>query len=107
MLSVVRPFRVSYKPRDLGDRLIPCDPPIERHDFTLPNPKNQLLQASHFHPSSCFSPRLIIYLHGNSGCRADIRPLVVPFLKQKFDLLCFDFAGSGVSEGEWVSLGVS
>ena len=48
----------------------------------------------------------ILYLHGNAGNRLDVLPLM-PFLVEKgFNVCCFDFAGCGLSEGEFISLGM-
>lgn len=100
MLSIVRPFRVNYKLRDLGDKLIRLPTStVSRNDFRIDNGKGLSLCSSHFHPNDYQNGRIVIYLHGNSGCRADTRPLVVPILNQNFDLLSFDFSGSGISDG--------
>ena len=47
----------------------------------------------------------VIYCHGNSSSRLDALDLVKPLLSANITLFCFDFAGSGLSEGEYISLG--
>ena len=47
----------------------------------------------------------VIYCHGNSSCRLDALDLVKPLLSANITLFCFDFSGSGLSEGEYISLG--
>lgn len=46
----------------------------------------------------------IIFLHANSSSRLIIKNYVDIFLPY-FDLLSFDFAGCGLSEGQYVTLG--
>ena len=47
----------------------------------------------------------MIYLHGNSSARVEALPQLAPCLSIGASVFAFDFAGSGQSEGEWVSLG--
>lgn len=44
-------------------------------------------------------------MHGNSSCRVEALESVHYLLPQNISLLCFDFAGCGRSEGEYISLG--
>lgn len=44
-------------------------------------------------------------MHGNSSCRVEAVESVHYLLPQNITLLCFDFAGCGKSEGEYISLG--
>lgn len=48
---------------------------------------------------------VVVYLHGNTSNRLEAWDLVVPFLKRGVSLFCFDAAGCGISEGEYISLG--
>lgn len=47
----------------------------------------------------------IIYLHGNSGSQLEGRFLVQLFVPIGVSVFCFDFAGSGNSDGDYISLG--
>ena len=47
----------------------------------------------------------VIYCHGNSGSRVDALDIVEFLLPKSLSVFVFDFAGSGVSEGEHVTLG--
>lgn len=49
---------------------------------------------------------VIIYMHGNAGCKLESEEYVVAALEAGMDLFSFDFSGCGASEGQWVSLGV-
>lgn len=47
----------------------------------------------------------VIYLHGNSSCRLEALDAVQYLLPSNITLFCFDFAGCGLSGGEYISLG--
>eukprot|EP00451_Oxyrrhis_marina_P030002 CAMPEP_0204381206 /NCGR_PEP_ID=MMETSP0469-20131031/54028_1 /ASSEMBLY_ACC=CAM_ASM_000384 /TAXON_ID=2969 /ORGANISM="Oxyrrhis marina" /LENGTH=244 /DNA_ID=CAMNT_0051372993 /DNA_START=112 /DNA_END=843 /DNA_ORIENTATION=+ len=47
----------------------------------------------------------VIYLHGNSSSRLEALPVLSPLLQRGVTVFAFDFAGSGLSDGEHVSLG--
>ncbi len=44
-------------------------------------------------------------MHGNSSSRLEALETVPYFLPANITLFCFDFAGCGLSEGEYISLG--
>lgn len=47
----------------------------------------------------------VIYLHGNSGCRLDALETLEHICAYNIALFAFDFSGSGMSHGDYVSLG--
>lgn len=47
----------------------------------------------------------VIYLHGNSSSRLEAVEAVTYLLPSNISLFCFDFAGCGLSEGDYISLG--
>ncbi|KAJ9451421.1 hypothetical protein DIPPA_12402 [Diplonema papillatum] len=47
----------------------------------------------------------VVYLHGNCGSRQDSLECVTVLLPHGITVFAFDFAGSGQSDGEYVSLG--
>jgi len=47
----------------------------------------------------------IVYLHGNCGCRVDSLDALELCLLYGFSLFSVDLSGSGLSEGEYISLG--
>jgi hypothetical protein len=47
----------------------------------------------------------VIYCHGNSGCRADASEAAIILLPSNITVFTLDFSGSGLSEGEHVTLG--
>ena len=48
---------------------------------------------------------VIIYMHGNAGCRLEVEAYVPHILPLGINVFSFDFSGCGRSEGEWVTLG--
>jgi pimeloyl-ACP methyl ester carboxylesterase len=47
----------------------------------------------------------VIYCHGNCGSRCDALSVVEVLLPHGITVLAFDFSGSGLSDGDYVSLG--
>lgn len=47
----------------------------------------------------------VVYMHGNCSSRLEALDLLEPLLPLGLSLFCFDFAGCGMSEGDFVSLG--
>ena len=48
---------------------------------------------------------VVIYLHGNSSSRLEGLKIATELFKRGINLFVFDFAGCGLSEGEYISLG--
>ncbi|PRW33772.1 alpha beta-hydrolase [Chlorella sorokiniana] len=80
-----------------------------RQDVVLTNARGQQLQASHYRPCVTTSPdgRLpcVVYLHCNSGSRRDAEEILYHLLPKGITVFAFDFAGSGLSDGGYVTLG--
>ena len=125
--AVIRPYRQEYHPSDLGlyslifsykipskigpEILITPSFSSKRRDFFIINPRNLKLQCSFFELFDQ-KTRLIklktpclIYLHSNTGSRIEALSLIQPILSQGISLFCFDFAGTGLSQGKYISLG--
>ncbi|KAJ8562638.1 hypothetical protein K7X08_031090 [Anisodus acutangulus] len=107
---VIRPPRADYNPDEflwekefsLGGRK------YKREDFELKNERGYTLRCSHYTPSSFPDGAplpCVIYCHGNSGCRADANEAAVILLSSNITVLTLDFSGSGLSDGDYVSLG--
>ncbi|KAJ1420973.1 Serine aminopeptidase, S33 [Sesbania bispinosa] len=74
----------------------------------LKNARGYTLQCSHYLPSPFpedISLPCVIYCHGNSGCRADANEAAVILLPSNITVFTLDFSGSGLSDGDHVSLG--
>ncbi|KAF9664307.1 hypothetical protein SADUNF_Sadunf16G0004700 [Salix dunnii] len=87
---VIRPPRADYNP----------DQYLWEKEFTLSGRtyKRQDLEANTLLPC-------VIYCHGNSGCRADGNEAAVILLPSNITVFALDFSGSGLSDGDYVSLG--
>jgi len=81
----------------------------ERADFELINERKQRLKCSHFEPLKsnriCRELPCVVYLHGNSSSRLEAFPYAAMLIPDNITLFAFDMAGSGLSDGEYVSLG--
>lgn len=94
--------RSTSSPHDLA-----ADQEFERRDVFLRNGRGQRLCCSCF---AAIKPQrrqrpCVIYLHGNAGSRLDALKVLVPLLQRGLMLFCLDFAGCGLSDGHYVSLG--
>lgn len=106
--AIIRPSRDNYDLSNLG----PADfhyqgVAYQRHDLTLRNKRNFTLQCSHFGPvdkdSACLP--CVVYLHTCLGSRVEALGVLHVLLPAGVTVFCLDCAGSGQSEGEYVSLG--
>mmetsp|Transcript_5603 Transcript_5603/g.9044 ORF Transcript_5603/g.9044 Transcript_5603/m.9044 type:complete len:569 (+) Transcript_5603:171-1877(+) len=108
---IIRPPRRRYDLSRLGPeefRLWSCG--VKRVDINLTNSRKQKFRCSHFLPQvqRGVAPEpypAVIYLHQNASCRLEALQLVPLFLPLGISVFCFDFAGCGESEGEYISLG--
>jgi len=104
---VIRPPRAEYTVDALGDEVFALGVDVyRREDKVITNKRGMALECSRFFKADSGKLRpCIIYLHGNCGCRLDALDMLEYMLPLGCDVFCFDFAGSGLSEGEHVSLG--
>ncbi|KAM9971775.1 hypothetical protein ACTFIW_011758 [Dictyostelium discoideum] len=109
---IIRPPRYTYSLDDLGPKAFSLGHPLKtyvRNDFELINPRGHSIQCSHFKQSEYWETGekqpCVIYCHGNSGCRLDAMECVRTLLPMNITVLVFDFSGSGLSGGQYVSLG--
>ncbi|KAM1456414.1 hypothetical protein ACFX1R_006513 [Malus domestica] len=107
---VIRPPRAEYNPDQyLWERdFTLAGRAYKRQDLELTNARGHTLRCSHYLPSPFpddVSLPCVIYCHGNSGCRADANEAAVMLLPSNITVFTLDFSGSGLSEGNYVSLG--
>ncbi|KAJ7967888.1 alpha/beta-Hydrolases superfamily protein [Quillaja saponaria] len=107
---VIRPPRADYNPDQyLWERdFTLAGRPYKRQDLELKNARGYTLKCSHYLPSPLPEDTplpCVIYCHGNSGCRADANEAAVILLPSNITVFTLDFAGSGLSDGDYVSLG--
>jgi pimeloyl-ACP methyl ester carboxylesterase len=111
--SVIRPHRSVYRTSDLGPtRFKLLGKHYERQDLQLRNGRGHILECSHFVPTGYLKdgggrrkPPCVVFLHGNSSCRLEALELLAPLLPLGVTIFCMDFSGSGISGGDYVSLG--
>mmetsp|Transcript_32337 Transcript_32337/g.32960 ORF Transcript_32337/g.32960 Transcript_32337/m.32960 type:complete len:547 (-) Transcript_32337:425-2065(-) len=106
--AIIRPPRCEYDISQLGPNMFNfCTKPFTRRDFTLRNSRDLEFSCSMWEPVQRPNPVLpcVIYMHGNSSARLEAIPQLGLVLSLGATFITFDFCGSGVSEGEYVSLG--
>lgn len=106
--AIIRPPRCQYEAKHLGPPIFPfAGRNIRRKDFELHNIRGLLVVCSLWEPEDRGDERLpcVIYMHGNSSARVEALPQLTLALSLGCTFFAFDFAGSGLSEGEYVSLG--
>jgi len=111
---IIRPPRCVYTPEDLGPRrfrLSSSSPRVYvREDLQLRNDRGQRLECSHFRPHARDPgerPSLpcVVYLHGMCSSRLEASDTLNSLLTRGLTVFCLDFAGCGMSDGEYISLG--
>ncbi|CAE8678396.1 unnamed protein product, partial [Polarella glacialis] len=108
---IIRPPRAAYNANALGpSEFLAGGVRAARRDIKIKTKRGLTLACSHFVPRQERKKELrkfpvIIYLHGNSSSRLEAWNLVGTLISQNMSLFCFDAAGCGLSEGEYVSLG--
>ncbi|KAJ6794148.1 Uncharacterized protein M6B38_231070 [Iris pallida] len=107
---IIRPPRADYSPKDdlLDQEFMLKGRWFQRKDLEVINDRGNVLKCSHYVPLVIPEGKplpCVIYCHGNSGCRADASEAAIILLPSNITLFTLDFAGSGLSEGEHVTLG--
>jgi len=106
--AIIRPPRADYKMEALGPPAFTfCGKRFTRTDFTLKTKRGVNLECSHWEPVERITDKIpiVIYMHGNSSARVEVLPQLSYLLSMGVAVFSFDFAGSGKSDGEYVSLG--
>ncbi|KAJ8610228.1 hypothetical protein CTAYLR_008524 [Chrysophaeum taylorii] len=109
--AVIRPPRSIYDPRRLGPRSFRVSDAglrVSRRDLTLKNTRGQTLQCSHWTFDDDGNDRkrpCVIFVHANSAARVQAIHYLGLVLSLGATFFAFDCAGSGLSEGDFVSLG--
>ena len=108
--SIIRPPRDEYDIDQLGvNKFFHKGKTYIRHDYELINKRGQLIQCSFLEEDietrESYLMPVVIYLHGNSSSRIEGFRNAPELLKNGINVVIFDFAGCGLSEGEYISLG--
>lgn len=111
MQMIIRPQRSQYmsdsaennKVKEVGGKK------FVKKIFQIQNEKSQKLSCMLYEPITEERPSekmpVVIYMHGNAGCRLEAEAYVHLLLTQGINVFAFDFSGCGQSEGEYVTLG--
>lgn len=111
MQMIIRPQRSQYmsdsaennKVKEVGGKK------FVKKIFQIQNEKSQKLSCMLYEPIAEERPSekmpVVIYMHGNAGCRLEAEAYVPLLLTQGINVFAFDFSGCGQSEGEYVTLG--
>ncbi|KAL0867288.1 hypothetical protein Bca101_046406 [Brassica carinata] len=107
---IIRPPRAEYKPEHdlLEQEFLLKGRWYQRKDLEVKNIRGDVLKCSHYMPLELPEDRplpCVIYCHGNSGCRADASEAAIVLLPSNITIFTLDFSGSGVSGGDYVTLG--
>ncbi|CAA7028050.1 unnamed protein product [Microthlaspi erraticum] len=107
---IIRPPRAEYNPEHdlLEQEFMLKGRWYQRKDLEVKNSRGDVLQCSHYMPVERPEDRplpCVIYCHGNSGCRADASEAAIVLLPSNITIFTLDFSGSGLSGGEYVTLG--
>ena len=108
--AIIRPPRDDYEDEELGSKEFTID---KRHyvrkDFERLNFQGYLIKVSMIEPDIRERPMdimpCVIYLHANASSRIEGLHIRRYLLKRNINLCVFDFQGSGMSEGDYISLG--
>ncbi|KAH0789029.1 Clan SC, family S9, unassigned serine peptidase [Histomonas meleagridis] len=106
--AICRPPRTTYEEDKIPNTmLIEGYGEIRRHPVSFPNSRGQKIIGSFYPPNEMpENPSCVIYLHGNASSQIEgtfLIPILVPL---GISVLCFDFSGCGMSEGNYISLGL-
>jgi len=109
---IIRPPRALYHTWQLGPSEFTINGVIAvRRDFKVQGCRGGYLHCSQYFPRRDWESEalrkcpVVVYLHGNSSNRLEAATLLGPLLQEGISLFCFDSAGCGLSDGEYVSLG--
>lgn len=114
---IIRPPRRIYGNQSLGPEqlqvILPAESskkrlsrPLLRQELELKNGRGHVLKCSHFvFCESVERAPCVIFCHGSSSCRVDAFQIMPYLFEHKLTVFAFDFSGSGLSGGDYVTLG--
>lgn len=106
--AIIRPPRASYKISHLGPSAFSfLGTNFARDDVSLLTERGCRIECSHWRPIGPDQPitSVVVYMHGNASARVEVFQQLSYLLSLGTSVFAFDFAGSGLSEGDYVSLG--
>ena len=105
--GIIRPPRNKYKLETLPTKFsIEGFGEIEREELNFVNLRGYTIAGSYYKaPNPAPGNPCVVYMHGNASNQLEGRFCVSLFLPIGINVYCFDFAGCGCSQGDFVTLG--
>jgi pimeloyl-ACP methyl ester carboxylesterase len=107
--AIIRPPRKTYNPLDLPIFFTAADGrKYIRHPLNFRNKRHQKIVGSLYvmeGVDAMSNIPCVLYLHGNASSQYEGQFLVPNLCPYNIAVYCFDFAGCGASDGEYISLG--
>jgi pimeloyl-ACP methyl ester carboxylesterase len=107
--AIIRPPRHEYDPTTVPVLLEGPDKRLyNRHPMNFINARDQRICGSVYVDSKnnlMDGGPCVVYMHGNASSQWEGQFLVPNLCRRGIAVYCFDFAGCGVSDGDFVSLG--
>jgi len=106
--AIIRPPRAPYTPRELGPAEFEYGgKQFVRDDCQVENSRGLKLECSFWHRRELpeGGAPCVVYMHGNASCRAEALQILAPVFASGANVFSFDFAGCGMSPGDYISLG--
>lgn len=104
--TIIAPPRYKYDKTLLGPRFQLRDGrPVRMDEFRVENMDGMNIEGNVYYPTDTDCINFVVYLHTRGGCRLEglfLDKVMLP----KMGLVLFDFAGSGYSDGEFITMGV-
>ena len=107
--AIIRPPKEKYNESELGEKTFYyLNKKILRTDYNILVTRGNIIKSSFFqclNDEEKISLPVVIYLHGNCSSRLEGLCLLPYLINENINLFVYDFAGCGLSDGEYISLG--
>ncbi|OHT08043.1 Clan SC, family S9, unassigned serine peptidase [Tritrichomonas foetus] len=106
--AICRPPRAIYPIEQLPTTVpVPNYGDVTRHPVEFKNCRGETIIGSYYPPNEEIENQpCVIYLHGNASCQLEGVFLIPVFVPIGVSVLCIDTSGSGLSGGDYISLGL-
>jgi pimeloyl-ACP methyl ester carboxylesterase len=103
---IIKPVQFKYDERDLGpDILLIKGHLVSKMNFAIPNSEGLTIKGTLFYIKDRRDKNpCLVYCHSHNGNRCEGAELL-PYLIPEYNFCVFDYTGSGLSDGEYVTLG--
>lgn len=106
--TIISPFKVKHKLSSLGASEQTLEGRfIKRVEIEFTSIRGKMLSGFMSYCPDSEQNDLIVYLHGNGGCKTDAVDLIQTVGKYEVSVAAFDFAGCGNSEDDYLTYGLN